>query len=84
MTPIKTGIIGFCWGGKKVILEAANAGKYVAAGSAHPSFFEAADAENVSVPMCVLPSKDEPPLEDVRDVCSSLPPHRSPRCSATR
>ncbi|TID18683.1 hypothetical protein E2P81_ATG05664 [Venturia nashicola] len=53
------GIVGFCWGGKMAALVSGPDTIFKAAAQCHPSLLDPKDAENVSVPMMVLPSGDE-------------------------
>ncbi|KAI9786315.1 MAG: hypothetical protein M1816_008056 [Peltula sp. TS41687] len=56
------GIVGFCWGGKVVSLATGTDAKlFKAAAACHPAFVDPNDANNIAVPICVLPSKDEDP-----------------------
>ncbi|KAE9975304.1 hypothetical protein BLS_002674 [Venturia inaequalis] len=52
------GIVGFCWGGKASLVSGPNT-IFKAAAQCHPSLLDPNDADNVSVPMMVLPSGDE-------------------------
>lgn len=54
-------IQGFCWGGKIAALVSQEGSLFKAAGQAHPSLLERADASKVTIPMVVLPSLDEVP-----------------------
>ncbi|KAL7419773.1 hypothetical protein Q5752_005689 [Cryptotrichosporon argae] len=64
----KVGAIGFCWGWKAIVLSEA-VGKFDAIASAHPSFIAPEDANAISTPLALLPSKDEDKTacEAVRD-----------------
>ena len=55
----KVGAVGMCWGAK-VCWNAANKGLVDAVAGCHASFLEVADVENLSIPQCLLNSKDEP------------------------
>ena len=58
------GMIGLCWGGK--IAMRANADGIVSCCAAvHPSRIVEQDGKDVKGPVCFLPSKDEPNLDDV-------------------
>ena len=59
------GIMGYCWGAKIASLVAGQQTKFKAAVQVHPAMLDAADAEKVQIPMCVLASKDES-AEDVK------------------
>lgn len=58
---IKTwGIIGFCWGGKIVSLVNSTSDTAFKAGvECHPAMVDPADAEKITVPLCLLASRDE-------------------------
>ena len=61
---ISVGMIGLCWGGK--ICMRANADGIVSCCAAvHPSLVVEQDGKDVKGPVCFLPSKDEPNLDDV-------------------
>lgn len=51
--------MGHCWGGKIAALVCAKGTNFKVAGQCHPSLFDPADADVVTVPMIVLPSGDE-------------------------
>ncbi|CBZ26516.1 similarity to endo-1-like protein [Leishmania mexicana MHOM/GT/2001/U1103] len=72
----KVGAIGMCWGATLPFMMAAQ-GKIDAAAAAHPSFFTADALRAAKAPVLVLPSKDEPPMEDVEAAVNSHPmePH---------
>jgi dienelactone hydrolase len=53
------GIVGYCWGGKMVSLSSAGDTKFKAAAELHPSMVDPEDAKKISIPMCMLASKDE-------------------------
>lgn len=57
------GTVGFCWGGKMSILQGSS-GDFKAVASAHPSFLAVEDAQALTCPVLLLPSKDEPDLTD--------------------
>jgi len=59
------GILGYCWGGKMVSLIAGKQTAFKAAVQCHPAMVDPEDATKVQIPMCVLPSKDEP-AEDMK------------------
>eukprot|EP01012_Entosiphon_sulcatum_P019652 TRINITY_DN2455_c0_g1_i1.p1 TRINITY_DN2455_c0_g1~~TRINITY_DN2455_c0_g1_i1.p1 ORF type:complete len:246 (+),score=45.56 TRINITY_DN2455_c0_g1_i1:62-799(+) len=69
------GAVGYCWGAKPVFRFGAEAGAIDAAATSHPSFLNAEDATKILVPTCVLPSKDESPLEDVKAILDAKPHH---------
>jgi dienelactone hydrolase len=57
--------LGFCWGGKissHVVRD--DVERFFAAACAHPAFLSADDARLAKLPWCVVPSKDEPPMDD--------------------
>jgi len=53
------GVVGFCWGGKIVNLSSGKDTRFKVAASCHPAMVDPADAENVTIPFAMLPSKDE-------------------------
>ncbi|PSN59196.1 dienelactone hydrolase [Corynespora cassiicola Philippines] len=55
----KWGALGFCWGYKIVAGQSGAGTPFVAAAGAHPSFISPEDATTITVPFCILPSKDE-------------------------
>lgn len=52
-------VVGFCWGGKIVNLSSGKDSRFKVAAACHPAMVDAADAENVTIPYAMLPSKDE-------------------------
>jgi dienelactone hydrolase len=57
---IKTwGVIGYCWGGKMVSLASGSGTPFKVGAQTSPAMVDPADAEKISIPMCVLASKDE-------------------------
>jgi dienelactone hydrolase len=69
---IKTwGAIGYCWGGKMVSLASGPGTPFKAAAQTSPAMVDPKDAEKISIPTCVLASKDEP-AEDVKKYEQSL------------
>ncbi|RSM15936.1 hypothetical protein CEP52_000571 [Fusarium oligoseptatum] len=60
----KTGILGYCWGGKVVSLTTkADTNPFSVAASIHPAMVDAADAEGIKTPTILLASKEEPDEE---------------------
>lgn len=57
------GIVGYCWGGKVASLTAGKDTPFKAAVQCHPAMVDAKDALNVTIPMAILASKDEPAAE---------------------
>ncbi|KAF2135702.1 uncharacterized protein K452DRAFT_293022 [Aplosporella prunicola CBS 121167] len=53
------GILGFCWGGKIVNLTSTADTKFKVAAIAHPAMLDPNDAPNITIPVVMLPSKDE-------------------------
>lgn len=53
------GIVGYCWGAKMVTLSSQEGTQFKAAAGCHPAMVDPADAPKVTIPICVLPSKDE-------------------------
>ena len=63
---IKTwGVVGFCWGGKIVSMTSGSDTPFKAAAECHPAMVDPAEAENITIPLALLASKDEP-AEDVK------------------
>jgi len=54
----KVGVLGYCWGGKVVIL-AGQSGKVDAAAAVHPAMMAANDADDLKVPIGIFISNDE-------------------------
>ena len=52
-----------CWGGKLVSLTAGADTVFAAVAEVHPAMVDAKEGARVSVPMCMLASKDEPAQE---------------------
>ncbi|MCJ1260381.1 hypothetical protein MMC22_000241 [Lobaria immixta] len=61
----KWGAVGFCWGGKVVVLASQEGTPFSAAAEAHPAMVAPDDAKGITIPVCVLASKDENP-DDVK------------------
>ncbi|KAI9663244.1 MAG: hypothetical protein M1821_008292 [Bathelium mastoideum] len=55
----KWGIVGYCWGGKIVALTTQQGTPFSAGAAAHPAMVDPNDAKSASVPIALLPSKDE-------------------------
>lgn len=53
------GILGHCWGGKIASLSAGKNSLFKAAIQCHPAMVDPQDASAVTIPMAMLPSKDE-------------------------
>lgn len=53
------GAAGFCWGGKVIALTSGEDTPWKATAMAHPGQMDAADAENISIPTCLLASEEE-------------------------
>ncbi|TAQ86271.1 hypothetical protein B7494_g5384 [Chlorociboria aeruginascens] len=63
---IKTwGAVGFCWGGKIISLTSSANTPFSSAAECHPAMVDPSDAANISIPLCMLASGDEPE-DDVR------------------
>jgi len=57
------GMFGFCFGGKMSVLAAQHLSEEIkVAGSIHPAMIETDEANNVKIPILLIPSKDEPDL----------------------
>lgn len=52
-------VLGFCWGGKIVNLVSQSGTPFRAAATAHPAMVDPNDATKVTIPMLMIPSKDE-------------------------
>ena len=63
--------MGYCWGGKIVSLVSGQGTKFKAGVQVHPAMVDAGDAEKVTIPMCMLASKDEP-ADDIKKFESAL------------
>jgi len=57
----KWGVAGFCWGGKVIALTAGSGSPWTAAAVSSPAMVDPSDAEKISIPYCMLASKDEDP-----------------------
>lgn len=58
---IKTwGVAGFCWGGKIVSLTSKEGTPFKAGTACHPAMVDPSDAGAITIPICILASKDEP------------------------
>lgn len=53
------GVLGYCWGGKIVNLVSQQNTVFKAAAACHPAMVDANDAPEVTIPIMMLPSKDE-------------------------
>jgi len=53
------GVVGYCWGGKIVNLTSQSGTPFKAAAACHPAMVDPADAPKVTIPIALLPSKDE-------------------------
>ena len=51
--------VGFCWGAKVVYLSSQESTRFSAVAGCHPSFIEPLDAKKITIPICILNSKDE-------------------------
>ncbi|MCJ1248200.1 hypothetical protein MMC30_005417 [Trapelia coarctata] len=60
-TITKWASLGMCWGGKIVSLTAQSGTPFSAAAEVHPAMVDPKDAERITVPVCMLASKDEDP-----------------------
>jgi dienelactone hydrolase len=75
----KVGAFGFCWGGKVTILAGSNSGssesKLDAVAAIHPAMLSADDAKELTVPLGLYPSNDEPEDEykKILDVVAGKP-----------
>lgn len=55
----KFAVVGYCWGAKIAVLNCMADSKFDVAVMLHPSALDAADAPKITVPVCMLASKDE-------------------------
>lgn len=55
----KWGVVGYCWGGKIVSLSSQSDSLFVAGAQSSPAFVDPEDASKITIPMMLLPSKDE-------------------------
>lgn len=65
------GVAGFCWGGKIVSLTSQQGTPFTAAAECHPGMVDPSEASSISIPLCMLASKDEP-TEDVKKFEANL------------
>ncbi|EHL00975.1 putative Uncharacterized AIM2 family protein C30D10.14 [Glarea lozoyensis 74030] len=70
---IKTwGVVGFCWGGKIISVATSTTDTpFKAAAECHPAFVDPKEALGIKIPLCMLPSGDEP-VEDVKKFQENL------------
>ena len=66
----KIGAVGFCWGGG-LAMEALADGLVDSAASPHPSFLTTDLMKRVGGPVCLLPSKDDTELLDMKEAAES-------------
>jgi dienelactone hydrolase len=59
----KIGVYGFCWGGKVTVVAGGQDTPFTAVSIVHPAMLSVEDAEKLTVPMALYPSKDEPARE---------------------
>jgi len=64
-------VVGFCWGGKIVSLTTGKDTPFKVAAVAHPAMVDPKEAEAITVPFALLPSKDEP-KDDVEAFAKNL------------
>lgn len=55
----KYAIMGYCWGAKIAVLSSFSGSPFNVAIQVHPSGLDAEDAPKITIPMCMLASKDE-------------------------
>ena len=53
------GAVGYCWGAKVIALTSGPDTPFSAAAHAHPGLIDTQNAERISIPTCMLASKDE-------------------------
>ncbi|KAH9212262.1 hypothetical protein DL95DRAFT_368644 [Leptodontidium sp. 2 PMI_412] len=51
--------LGFCWGGKVISLTSGPSTPWTVAAQCHPAFISGEDAAKITIPMCMLASKEE-------------------------
>lgn len=66
------GAIGMCWGGKLAVRANCD-GLVKSSASCHPSFFTVDDGKELKGPFCMLPSKDDGPMDEIRDAMNAHP-----------
>ncbi|KAF5355730.1 hypothetical protein D9756_004028 [Leucocoprinus leucothites] len=73
----KLGVYGFCWGGKVTVISAGANTPFNAASIVHPAMLSVDDAENLTIPLSIYISSDEPLDEynKILDVLSKKPFH---------
>jgi dienelactone hydrolase len=59
------GVVGFCWGGK-IALNALGDGLVKCAATSHPAALTKEEAQKVKGPVCMLPSGDDGPLDEIK------------------
>ncbi|KAJ7071488.1 Alpha/Beta hydrolase protein [Mycena amicta] len=64
----KVGAYGFCWGGKVTLVAGGPSSPLDAISIVHPAMLSVGDAEKLTVPLGIYPSKDEPVEEYVKIV----------------
>ncbi|KXN81106.1 hypothetical protein AN958_06060 [Leucoagaricus sp. SymC.cos] len=71
----KVGVYGFCWGGKVTMASAGAATPFHAAAIVHPVMPSVVDVEELTVPLAIYISKDEPmqEYENILNVLSQKP-----------
>jgi len=71
----KLGVYGFCWGGKVTVVASGEKTPFDAAAIVHPAMLSVDDANKLTIPFAIYPSKDEPKDEyqKVVDVLSKKP-----------
>jgi dienelactone hydrolase len=67
------GFLGYCWGAKQTFWLAAENKRIKAIGGIHPSFTALSDAQIAQVPVMLLNSKDEAPMEDIQAELNAKP-----------
>jgi len=64
--------LGFCWGAKPMFAASAE-GLIQCAAVVHPSRLTAEDAASVTGPICVIATKNEPPMDEVKAALDAKP-----------
>ncbi|KAF7306597.1 Dienelactone hydrolase family protein [Mycena indigotica] len=76
----KVGAYGFCWGGKVTLVSGGASTPFDAVSIVHPAMMSVGDAEKLTVPLGIYPSKDEPVDEYVKIVNSLASKPFASRC----
>lgn len=71
----KIGTYGFCWGGKVVVCASGDNTPFSASAIVHPAMLSVDDAQKLTIPFAIYPSKDEPvdEFEKIVEVLKAKP-----------